>query len=162
MINTILKNLFDKWNADSKCGKKWKFVKTFNDNVKGVTNLYSPDSDNKYSTHIFLEGLTIKPYKKDTATGFVREYCDYFLHFKIVEHSDYQKSKADESGCADNIFDSVIEPLMDCVSCDFESDLCSLLTNNAAIFNETTKPIFSKGDYNWAGLDYNLTLRVYD
>lgn len=162
MVNEVLETLVTKWNDENKCGKCWKLVKTFNDHVKGVTNLYTP-KDN-CCTHIFLEGLRTKTIKKfnDDFDTIEQKYCEYYLHLKIAEVSNFQKSKADEHGCNDNIYNKHIKPIIDCLSCDFEKDTCSLLPNNSVTFrNEETEPFFSFGDVNWAGLDYKVTVRIY-
>lgn len=163
MINQILKNLFEKWNTDQKCGKCWVFVKTFNDHINGITNLYSPKEDDKCCTHIFLEGLTIKSNKKiNDITGIATvTHCDYYLHFKIVEQSDFQMQKGDELKYDESIYSKHVEPLMECISCNFEDDVCGMFEGTGVVFNEETKPYFSGGDANWAGLDYRVTVREY-
>jgi hypothetical protein len=164
MINDILKNLFEKWNTEQKCGKCWVYVPTFNDAIKGNTNLYKPTKETICCTHVFLEGLSIKTNKEiNNFTGMATvTYCDYSLHFKIVEKSDFQMQKGSELKCGDSIFEKHVAPLIDCLSCNFEDDVCALFEGGTGIvFNEETKPYFSFGDENWAGLDYRLTLREY-
>lgn len=163
MIDDVLKQLFDSWNVDSKCGKCWKYVRTFNDYVAGTTNTFTPLKDgDECCTYVFLEGMETKSVKKDTDyRGMVLQYCDYFLHFKIVEQSDFQIQKGDEFHCNDGLFDRHVKPLIDCLGCDFESNLCEI-DNSIEIFGEQTKPIFSFGDMNWAGIDYRLTIRKYN
>ncbi len=157
----ILNDLTNKWNKDKKCDKCWKLVRTFNDHLKGVTNLYNPKDD--CCTHIFLEGFrTKKGREREPFTGTIKkEYCDYYLHLRIAEVSDFSKSKADEYGCDDNIYDNHIKSLIDCLSCNFESDICDI-NPMAEIDDEETEPFFSFGDVNWAGIDYKLRIRIYN
>ena len=96
MVTEILNNLIDKWNTENKCEKCWVLVRTFNDHIKGTTNLYVPTEEDKCCTHIFLEGLEIKTIKKETISGHWKvDYCDYILHLQIAEMSDFQISKGD-------------------------------------------------------------------
>ncbi len=159
----LLEQLINKWNEERKCGKCWKLVRTFNDHLKGVTNLYNPNRDEGCCcTHIFLEGLRIKTGKhyNEKFGSIEKQWCDYFLHLRIAEVSDFGKSKADEYGCDDNIYDNHIKSLIDCLACSFESDLCSI-NPLAEIHDEETEPFFSFGDVNWAGIDYKLKIRIY-
>ena len=51
---------------------------------------------------------------------------------------------------------------MNCLNCEFESDLCSVSDGETVVtLNETYKPIINFGDENWSGLDYYVTLRIY-
>lgn len=165
-MDEILIDLFDKWNDEDKCGFCWKFVRTFNDhyNAKGTTNIYKPVSDDKCCVHAFLEGYNISNFKEvDNAFGMTEiKYCDYKLHFKIVKQSDFEKTKADETGCVNNVYDDVVKPIIECLGCEFEQDLCSVLNGQTGIaFNESMKPIFNFGDENWSGVDYYVTVRLY-
>jgi hypothetical protein len=163
MIDDILTTLVDKWNTENKCGKCWVYIKTFNDHIKGVTNTYAPTEENKCCTHIFLEGLTIKTNKVQIPiTGqWKKESCDYQLHLKIVEMSDFQMQKGDELNFDESIYSEKIKPLEGCLACSFEDDVCAMFEETGAVFNEVSKPLFSSGDINWAGLDYKLTVRQY-
>ncbi len=161
MIDEILNNIIDKWNEESKCNKCWKLVRTFNDHLKGVTNLYTPKDNN--CTHIFLEGLRIKTTKirNEKTGGIEKHYTDYSLHLRIAEVSDFGKSKADEYGCDDNIYDSHIKSLIECLASSFEDDICGI-NPSAEISDEETELFFSFGDVNWAGIDYRLKIRIYN
>ncbi len=156
----LLEELINKWNEERKCDKCWKLVKTFNDHLKGITNLYTPDDC--CCTHIFLEGLRIKTGKQynEQFGNIEKQWCDYYLHLRIAEVSDFEKPKADEYDCDDNIYDKHIQSLIDCLACSFEGDLCSI-SPMAEIHDEETEPFFSFGDVNWAGVDYKLRIRVF-
>lgn len=164
MINKILTDLFYKWSTESKCGKCWVYVKTFNDHIKGTTNTYNPEKATKCCTHIFLEGLNIRTNKDiNPITGMTTvTHCDYNIHLKIVELSDIQMQKGTELKYDKGIFDKLIVPLMHCFFCDFEENVCEMFPNGTgAILNEEKEPLFSFGDSNWAGLDYKLTIRNF-
>lgn len=162
MIDEILDNLIIKWNNEEKCGKCWKLVRTFNEHIRGVRNLYQP-KDN-CCTHIFLDYLEIKPKEEinETIGSAKTIYCDYIMNWKIAEVSDFGKPKAEEHGCGDNIYNNHIKSLQDCVSCELENDLCLIANGQTIIMlNKSSKPFFSMDDNNLAGLNYNLTVRVY-
>ena len=163
-MDEILNNLFEQWNDDEKCGYCWKLVRTLDDHTQGTTNIYKPVTDDLCCIHAFLKGFTQTNSKEINNTYGTTEikYCDYKLHFYIAKQTEFTKAKADELGCDESIYNDVIKPLMDCLDCELESDLCRVSEGQTVItLNESAKPLFSFGDENWAGLDYYVTLRIY-
>ena len=166
MIDQKLKDLFEKWNANLKCGKCWYYVRTFNNTIKGVTNVYSPTEENKCCVNIFLEDIRQKTFKEiDKLTGTTKTtYCEYNVIFKIVEHSDFSKQKGDEISKDYNssIADDVIFPIWECLECNFDIDLCEFFDGGTGIvLNEEISPVISYLDDNWAGVQYKATIREY-
>ena len=163
-MDEIINSLFEKWNDDEKCGYCWNLVRTLDDHIKGTTNLYKPVTDDLCCVHAFLKGINYTNSKEVNNTfGYTEvQYCDYRLHFYIVKQGNFNASKADESGCKKSVYNDVITPLMNCLNCEFESDLCSVSDGETVVtLNETYKPIINFGDENWSGLDYYVTLRIY-
>lgn len=164
MIDNIIQNLFDAWDDNEKCGYCWKLVRTLDDHIQGTTNIYKPVTDDLCCVHAFLKGINYSNGKEvNNVFGYSTiQYCDYKLHFYIAKQTKFNGAKADELGCDDNIYNDVIKPLMDCLECEFETDLCEIAEGETVTtLNESYKPLFSFGDENWAGLDYYVTIRVY-
>ncbi len=155
MIVQKLKELISTWNDEQKCGVCWQFVATFNDHIQGGTNLFRPED---CCRTVFLEGLRSRTVKKDNGFGFQVMYCEYFIHLKILEQSDFGMQKGTELGFDTGIYDEVIAPIEECLGCDF-GEICETFGMEYDITEQSHKPTFSIGDQNWAGLDYRMTIR---
>lgn len=159
-IVKFFQDLADRWNADQKCGFCWSFSAPLSEDRMNATI-----KDEACCVHLFLTDMEDICDSKEGSASYLNSLEWFDVNFTIYAvqptnlgintYNEIPNHSTDES-----LWDTIIQPLRNCLSCGNEIDLCDL-GYDFKIKKWRAKPILLHHDSNYTGLRINGTFRQY-
>ena len=150
---TFFKELAESWKAANKCGNCWSFGAPL---TEAGMNTQQPQSGSECCVHLILTKYRVGSTYKYNDTTKLQNYeaCNHnFTLYAVVQRSDTGQNVFNEiegHPISESLWTEVHEPLLDCLGCGREMDLCALGYDFDIISWDMEAVIF-KEDQNWTG-----------
>lgn len=160
-IAALWKKQTEKWNAEQKCSFCWNFGIPMQESQMNIQQLREGSrccvqvlmTDVKFSqNNTFQNGQNFNNYCEWT-------HSLYFLlpsQMGVKNYNEIEGYPAEQSK-----WETIYQPLYDCIGCDEVMDFCETLGYHAAIVEWKGVPVYNYLDMNYDGWKLTITLREY-
>lgn len=149
------------WASESKCGLCWNFGAPL---TESAMNLEQLEEETKCCINLFLTSLSFSKKIELANTGFTRsETCDYsFTIYAVTASRIDQNNYTEIKGYSKETskWNTIYEPIIDCLSCNNVLDFCEILGYNVDIIKWDAVLVSNYQDTNYDGWKINATFRV--
>ena len=161
-ILQFFKDVETSFNENSKCGECWVFKSPLSEAGMNASKFTEEESCcvKMFLTYYnYQSGFVRSPTTQLQQTG----YCDYYFTLYVVKDSNLGINVLNEEPGHEEIqslWSTILSPLMDCLGCGNEFDLCDL-GYNFDILRWSMNPVILKHDSNYTGWKIDGTFRQY-
>lgn len=142
----------NRWNEENKCDFCWTFGAPLS--LAGMNSSVQAQ-DSVCCNHLFVTDYEVSPgYSKHDLTQQInRKWCDHIFTLYVVQQANLGFNVYNEQighPIDESLWKTKLEPLLDCLGCGNEFDLCEM-GYQFEIFKWNMKTIIYKEDANYTG-----------
>lgn len=147
------------WNERNSCGFCWAFGGAIE---QSQINVYEIRSGEECCVHVFITDIQfVETELRNAQTGLVNEKkCQWKFNLWVGVPKALGNNFVEETQgypIEEGLWESTIQPLMDCLSCGKIIDACEILGHEIKIPTWIVRPIFYKFTSNYTGILINGT-----
>lgn len=150
-----------KWNKDDKCGFCWEFDLPLRESDANESLIKTEEC----CVRVMITDLVIQENKTTNSAGLVTAYSeDYQFILNVVIPSEIDKNVYHEQihPISESKWETILNPLKECLSGDRLFDFCDILGRDIIITNRRWTSRIDWLDNNYDGWSIAMTLRIDD